>query len=397
MRFEFSALPWELLGQRPAMITCTYPKEWELYVPNARVLVAHREALKERWRKRFGPPVGVWVVEFQSRGAPHLHLYVALPEAVSPEDYAGLQARTMRRKRREHDVGAYEARRTTPPVSGEFGEWLRTAWWEIVGSGLPAHEKRGIDVAVAFFSERAEGEADRVRVAEYFWRESGKWAQKKPPEGFGSLKFYGRWGAKLGFAPVASVEVLNEMVAMELRRMLRRLMLAKMRAEAKRTGRRVTRRTGRSRGRDGLTVFGVDGIRLGPAMMACAEKSALDKASAVGMDRKRPYDGGPAWRALPELELLSDEDGIPVRAWDDGPAEDALAPPPDWYLHAEVEAYLARQDEEHAEIGAAIRAEEERLRRINAVRASNGLPPRRPPKRLRIVLPNPPGRERKAR
>src|SRR5205823_9268568 len=67
MRYEWSALPWERLGMRPVMITLTYPAEWRSVVPDARVMVAHREAFKEAWRKRFGAPVGVWVVEFQPR------------------------------------------------------------------------------------------------------------------------------------------------------------------------------------------------------------------------------------------------------------------------------------------------------------------------------------------
>ncbi len=36
MRFEFSALPWEMLGSRPAMITLTYPGDWQTYVPDSR-------------------------------------------------------------------------------------------------------------------------------------------------------------------------------------------------------------------------------------------------------------------------------------------------------------------------------------------------------------------------
>jgi hypothetical protein len=397
MRFEFSALPWELLGPRPAMITLTYPGDWRLYVPNSRVLVAHREAFKERWRKEFGAPIGVWVVEFQRRGAPHLHLYVGLPDTVSDEDYTGLQSRTMRRKRREHDVGPYEARRRTPPVSGEFGEWLRTAWSEIAGSGLPAHEKRGVDVAVAFFSERAEGDTDRVKVAEYFWRESGKWAQKDSPEEFGSLKFYGRWGGgKLGFEPVVSVQVLNEKVGIEMRRMLRGLMFAKMREAARRTGRRVTRRTGRSRGRDGLTVFGVDGTRLGPRMWACAEKNALDKAGKVGVDRVVPYPRGPALRAASEIEAVTDAEDDLEPPWEDEPPGTG-AFDHEWDLEAEVEAHLERQARREAEIDDAVDREAARLQRINHVRIAKGLAPKRDPKRLRIALRKPTGRERQAR
>jgi hypothetical protein len=82
------------------MITLTYPGDWQLYVPNSRVLHRHREAFRTRWSKRFGMPIGVWIVEFQRRGAPHLHMYLALPASVTDDDYRGLQERTMRRKRR---------------------------------------------------------------------------------------------------------------------------------------------------------------------------------------------------------------------------------------------------------------------------------------------------------
>jgi len=384
MRFLFSALPWEMLGARPAMITLTYPGEWQLYVPNSEVLRHHREAFKERWRKRFGPPVGVWIVEFQRRGAPHLHMYLGLPDAVTDEDYRQLQERTMRRKRRELDVGPYKARWQTPPVSGEFGEWLRRAWWEVVGSGLPAHWKRGVDVAVAFFSEQAESEANRTKVGDYFWRESGKWKQKRPPEDFGSLKFYGHWGQKEGFNPVVSAERMDELVFFEMRRMLLRLRVAKLREQAKRTGRRVDFRAGRPRGRDGMTVFDVDGPRLAPILLACAERNALEKA-AMKTPQVVRYRGGPTWRASSELVLDDAEE--PEPEWLYEPEENEFDP------EAEAEAYWARRDEQEAAVHAAMDSEIDRLERINAVRVANGLPPRPRPKRLRIVVPQRPGRE----
>jgi len=389
MRFLFSALPWELLGARPAMITLTYPGDWQLYVPNSEVLRHHREAFKERWRKRFGPPVGVWIVEFQRRGAPHLHLYLGLPENVTGEDYCQLQERTMRRKRRELDVGQHRARWQTPPVSGEFGEWLRRVWWEIVGSGLPAHEKRGVDVAVAFFSEQAESRANRAKVGDYFWRESGKWKQKRPPEDFGSLRFYGRWGQKEGFNPVVSAERIEEIVFYEMRRMMRRLRVAKLREQARRTGRRVDLKAGLPRGRDGMTVFDVDGRRLGPRLLACAERNALEKAGTRA-DRVMRYRSGPSWRAASELVVSESEDEQDP-GWLDEPDFTDFDPA------AAAEEYWSRRDEEEAVIHAALDAESDRLRRINEVRAANGLPPRPRPKRLRIVLPQVPGRESEAR
>jgi hypothetical protein len=384
MRFLFSALPWELLGTRPAMITLTYPGDWQLYVPNSEVLRHHREAFKERWRKRFGPPIGVWIVEFQKRGAPHLHMYLGLPDAVSEADYRQLQERTMRRKRREFDVGPFRARWQTPPVSGEFGEWLRRAWWEVVGSGLPAHEKRGVDVAVAFFSEQAESEANRTKVGDYFWRESGKWKQKRPPEDFGSLKFYGHWGRKEGFNPVVSAARINEMAFYEMRRMLLRLRVAKLREQAKQTGRRVDFKSGRPRGRDGMTVFDVDGRRLGPILLACAERNAFDKV-ATRAERVTHYGRGPSWRAASEMVLS--EDNEPEPDWQCEPEDIEVDP------DAEAEAYWARREEEEAAILAAIDAEIDRADRIDAVRAANGLPSQRRRKRLRVVVPKGSGRE----
>lgn len=111
--------------------------------------------------------------EFQTSGRPHLHLYVGLPAAMSADDFAGLRERTLLRHRLERHHGCYEGRKRTPPVGlpygGKFGTWLRSAWSEIVGTAGPtanwkasvdgsvsAHQLRGVDVAVMFWSDEAE-------------------------------------------------------------------------------------------------------------------------------------------------------------------------------------------------------------------------------------------------
>jgi hypothetical protein len=202
MRFEFTALPWELLGRRPAMITLTYPGLWQPYVPDSRTL--HR------------------------------------------------------------------------------------------------HHRRGADIAVAFYSDEAGDTADRLKVAEYFWRESGKWAQKEPPPDFGSLKFYGRWGQKVGFNPVVTTQEFDERVGIEVRRMMRTLMRNKMQESAARTGRKLPRGAGMPRGRDGLTVFGIDGTVIGPPLVACAEALVVEKlAQAALLPARKRSTSRPA-RALSE-------------------------------------------------------------------------------------------------
>lgn len=268
MRYEFSALPWEMLGQRPAMVTLTYPGNWREWAPDARAVKRHREAFKERWRRAYGPPVGVWVMEFQPRAtraieerrAPHIHMYLGLPNEMSDGEFDGLVKRTLGRKRLERRHGKYAGRGQVSPPEGEFSEWLLRSWWEVVGSGQKAHRQRGADITPAFWTPEAEAEADRTRIAEYFWRESGKWGQKSPPEGFGGLRFYGRWGRD--FEPVEGLAELPKPVYKQMRRLLVRLVDEKMKAEAKAEGRKHRRYKG-PRGLDGLTLYTPNGIGLG--------------------------------------------------------------------------------------------------------------------------------------
>lgn len=368
MRWDFGALPWELLGSRPAMVTLTYPGEWELWVPDADTLRRHREALKERWRRRYGAPIGVWVVEFQRRGAPHLHIYIGLPEEIPEQEYRKLQERSMARKRREKDLGKFLARRRTRAPQGEFATWLRTAWWEVVGSELSVHHGRGIDIATAFYSAAAEESANRARVAEYFWRESGKWAQKQVPEGFGSLRFYGRWGKKQGFNPSAEVAELSEPAAMEVRRVLRRLRRQKEHEIAAVYGRRPRRSSGLPRGRDGLTVFDVDGEAIGPRLAAWAEMVAAQKAAErESAERVQPYRGWVSLRALPEVPVVVDPEGFEAEDPADG-----------WWLgREEWEAELAFERHEREQWEAEQLVELELDRRHQAQRREEARAARR--------------------
>jgi hypothetical protein len=289
MRYEFSALPWELLGGRPAMVTLTYPARWRAWAPDARAVVRHREALKERWRRRFGAPVGVCVVEFQprlrrveeERRAPHVHLYLGLPAVVSDEEFRGLVVRTLERKRLERRFGTFGGRARLGPPEGDFADWLLRSWWEVVGSGERSHRRRGVDVTPAFWSERAEAEADRTRIAEYFWRESGKWGQKTPPEGFGGLAFYGRWGRAQGFVPLEGRREVDRAVFVEMRRVYRRMIDGVQRREAAIDGRRYRRFRG-PRGLDGLTGFVRDAVSVAGRVEEWAHGEALRKAMAAG-------------------------------------------------------------------------------------------------------------------
>src|SRR5687767_14312025 len=216
MRWQLSGLEWERLGPRPVMISLTYPGDWRRWAANGPHVRRHIEAFKERWRRRWGPPIcGVWVREFQQRGAPHFHLYVGLPAAVSDVDYEQLVRRTRRRRSLESRIGKYAARRSCGMLEGEFGEWLLAAWAGCVGTaGTGAlHERFGADVAPYWGVMVADAQAAQAnwgRIAEYLWRESGKWGQKAVPEGFADP---GRWWGRWGVGTSVSVAELSEAAA----------------------------------------------------------------------------------------------------------------------------------------------------------------------------------------
>lgn len=117
----------------PAMITLTYPGDWITVAPSGRAVKRHLDALVKRYERRYGHRlVAVWKLEFQRRGAPHLHILMV------------------------------------PPVDPQFRAWLSTAWMEIVDHPDPAerakHELAGTGV------DYAEGlrARDPKRVAVYF-------------------------------------------------------------------------------------------------------------------------------------------------------------------------------------------------------------------------------------
>jgi hypothetical protein len=268
------------------MISLTYPGDWREWAGSGPVIRRQINNLKRRWLHKWGEPIrGVWVREFQKRGAPHWHIYVGLPEAVTDEDYDQLVERTKRRKRMEPGMGTFEARRRVGPMRGDFARWLLSAWSLSVGTEATSyHAKFGADVAPMFWgatvAEAAAGKVNWAKVADYLWRESGKWGQKTVPEDFSSPgRTWGRWGVTLR---VSEGEVTRG-TAMEMRRVLRDI---KLRQDRRERGPRAWRAL--PRGSDGLTVFGLEPeavFRLLRWAEAEAMRKAQEKAARPDSER----------------------------------------------------------------------------------------------------------------
>nr|WP_074355099.1 hypothetical protein [Mycobacteroides abscessus] len=67
-------------GRIPAMVTFTYPGDWETVAPDGASVKRHMVLWRKRFHREYGePPRYIWKLEFQRRGAPHIHLWTAPP------------------------------------------------------------------------------------------------------------------------------------------------------------------------------------------------------------------------------------------------------------------------------------------------------------------------------
>jgi hypothetical protein len=64
----------------PAMVTLTYPGDWETVAPDGVSVKRHMMLWRKRFQREYGEPARyIWKLEFQRRGAPHVHLWMAPP------------------------------------------------------------------------------------------------------------------------------------------------------------------------------------------------------------------------------------------------------------------------------------------------------------------------------
>lgn len=195
------------------MVTLTYPGPWFMLAPSRAVVAKHLEAFKERYRRAFGSVLGAWKIEYQGRGAPHLHLFLPMPWG--------------------HSLGS-------------FRDWVRRAWHSVVWNDRGdrvlelATTLVGAGEALAFVSmhsarhlaaganvDQREGERcrDPRRLAVYFLGHSmkhkdGKEYQHQLPPSYAGAA--GRWWGIWGVECVVGIRYLDVRSWILLRRFLRR-------------------------------------------------------------------------------------------------------------------------------------------------------------------------------
>ncbi|SLD66812.1 Uncharacterised protein [Mycobacteroides abscessus subsp. abscessus] len=228
-------------GRVPAMITLTYPGEWEVVAPDGASVKRHMVLWRKRFQREYDEPARyIWKLEFQRRGAPHVHLWMAPP--------------------------------MSPGRSGRsFSQWLSETWAQVVDHPDPEQKVRHRLAGTAIDVRNGLRACDPKRLAIYFTKHSSPnlhgdkeyqhivpklWRQ--PSRGPG--RFWGVYGVKKA---IAVVEVEQD---------------------AYLTARRIVRRWSRSQ-----AVYGDSGSRFPTAVVprtATRLVPRADRATGVVVHRR---------------------------------------------------------------------------------------------------------------
>jgi hypothetical protein len=170
-------------GRVPAMVTLTYPGGWEVVAPDGAGVKRHMVLWRKRFQREYGESARyIWKLEFQRRGAPHIHLWMAPP--------------------------------MSPGHSGRsFAQWLSEAWAEVVDHPDPEQKTRHRLAGTAIDVRNGLKACDPKRLAIYFTKHSSpnlrgdKEYQHIVPEpwrqpGRGPGRFWGVYGLKKALAVV---------------------------------------------------------------------------------------------------------------------------------------------------------------------------------------------------
>lgn len=170
-------------GRVPAMVTLTYPADWETVAPDGASVKRHMVLWRKRFQREYGEPARyIWKLEFQRRGAPHIHLWMAPP--ISPGR-----------------------------SGGGFRQWLSETWAQIVNHPDPEQKARHRLAGTAIDVRNGLKACDPKRLAIYFTKHSSpklhgdKEYQHIVPElwqqaGRGPGRFWGVYGLKKALAVV---------------------------------------------------------------------------------------------------------------------------------------------------------------------------------------------------
>ena len=193
------------------MVTLTLPADWIAIAPTGKEFKRIMEKFFDRYERAWGSLYCVWKLEFQERGAPHLHFLTDVPyRETSP-----VHARTRRALKRFEGL--------------QFGPWLRAVWADVCDAPNPEdrakHELAGARYDFNNFVDPYD--VDGLRI--YFLRHSApgkgskEYQHRVPRQWSGSNAGPGRfWGVRGLKKAVDSIQLTHEEFIL-VKRLLRRV------------------------------------------------------------------------------------------------------------------------------------------------------------------------------
>jgi hypothetical protein len=159
----------------PAMVTLTYPGEWQVVAPTGAAAKKHLHTLRRLYLYAWGHScTGFWKLEFQDRGAPHFHLLMCPPQG--------------------------KARRGTG-TGLTFKHWLSLVWAKVVNHPDAVQYARHVSAGTNVNFAEGLRYRDPQRAVTYFAKHgdyAGKEYQHVVPvlwqaPGAGPGRFWGYW------------------------------------------------------------------------------------------------------------------------------------------------------------------------------------------------------------
>jgi hypothetical protein len=326
LRFACCNLPIELLGERWLWITLTAPYEWRRWCGTDRQTKAAFALFRQRVWREWGPLVGVWVLEFQERGAPHFHLLVGCPESVAEKDYLGLVDRQVALESLKTAPLFYRGRPFRPTIGrqvvgplqgrdfgGEFAETIRRHWSQAVTGGtVGEHLARGVDIDTPRHGRGSEIDARNLMA--YLGTEIGKASQKQAPSGYGTIRrWWDLWGRDRGFRPLGIRVVVPAEVGEAVTEAIQAWVVDRMAARFAAAGAEVVRRPV---WREGVGATGI-GLH-GEELLGLVERACSGLPGGEVRKLCRAVEEAPALRSRPIQERTRhnrDAAGVEANFW----------------------------------------------------------------------------------
>ena len=159
-------------GAAPAVVTLTLPGDWLTVAPDGEAFKKLVNTFRARYQRAWGEYIaGAWKLEFQRRGAPHLHILTVPPLGVDKK------------------------------LELPFRQWLSTVWTDVVAHPDPEERAKHLLAGTGVDYEETLRYGDPKRISVYFSKH-GLFAEKEyqnvVPEawrqpGKGPGRFWGVW------------------------------------------------------------------------------------------------------------------------------------------------------------------------------------------------------------